>query len=195
MDQESGSIITFDLRTNPTGDALFARRKEEINEMADPEVLRIFDGLKKLHEQKDADYAGGEPLSNFRRCEAFGIPAWKGCLIRLSDKYSRLVSLVGKGGQHEVPGEGIEDTLRDLAVYSIITLALRKQPEMIHGGERVKREPDLLVGKRAVSNIGSSWDEAKREAVDKPTIDDNDDSVIKTQDECARRFSHCVNCD
>ena len=162
--------------------------------MADPEVLRIFDGLKKLHEQKDADYAGGEPLSNFRRCEAFGIPAWKGCLIRLSDKYARLVSLVGKDGRHEVPGEGLDDTLRDMAVYSIITLALLNRPieEVSTSGERVKREPDLLVGKRAVSNIGSSWDEAKREAVDKPTIDDNDDSA---QEECARRFSHCDLCD
>ena len=92
--------------------------------MADAEVLRIFDELKELHIAKDADYAGGEPLSNFRNCEKFGIPAWKGCLVRMSDKWSRLVSLVGKEGKHAVVGESIEDTLQDLAVYSIIALAL-----------------------------------------------------------------------
>ena len=92
--------------------------------MADAGVLKIFDELKDLHKAKDADYAGGEPLSNFKRCEQLGVPAWKGTLIRLSDKYSRLVSLVAKDGQGEVAGEGIDDTLRDLAVYAVIALRL-----------------------------------------------------------------------
>ncbi len=96
--------------------------------MADKRVMEIFEELKALHAAKDADYAGEEPLSNFRKCEAFGIPAWKGCLVRMADKYSRLVSLVGKDGAHEVPGEGIEDSLKDLAVYSIIVLALMERP-------------------------------------------------------------------
>ena len=95
--------------------------------MANQEVLDLFDELKALHIAKDADYAGKEPLSNFKRCEAFGIPAWKGCLIRLSDKYSRLVSLVEKGGERAVAGESVEDTLKDLSVYSILTLVLLRQ--------------------------------------------------------------------
>ena len=129
--------------------------------MADPEVLKIFDSLKKLHEAKDADYAGGEPLSNFKRCEQFGIPAWKGCLIRLSDKYARMVSLVGNDGRHEVPGEGLDDTLRDLAVYSVITLALLSENQL---------ECDISVsGDRVKSSV--------------------DEPVIKTQAECAKRLA------
>jgi len=92
--------------------------------MADQTVLSIFDELKALHESKDEDYAGGEPLSNFKQCEKFGVPAWRGVMVRLSDKFSRLVSLAGKNGAHAVADEGIEDTLRDLAVYSVICLRL-----------------------------------------------------------------------
>lgn len=95
--------------------------------MASQKVLEIFDNLKELHIAKDSDYAGEQSLSNFKRCEAFGIPAWKGCLIRLSDKYSRLVSLVGKDGTHAVEGESLEDTLMDLSAYAAITLALLRQ--------------------------------------------------------------------
>ena len=115
--------------------------------MADPEVLKIFDSLKKLHEAKDADYAGGEPLSNFKRCEQFGIPAWKGVAVRLSDKWSRFVSLAGAvGGEGRVTGENLDDTLADLAVYAVICLALRRSvviEEQLNGisisGDRVKR--------------------------------------------------------
>ena len=156
--------------------------------MADPEVLKIFDELKKLHEQKDADYAAGEPLSNFKRCEQFGIPAWKGVAVRLSDKYSRFVSLASSDAQHE----NLNDTLADLAVYAVICLALRKQDvkvvnenkimeitqmadvsddqEISTSGDRVKRE-DGYSGHKIV---GSSWDDAKREPVE----------------ECARRFKN-----
>jgi len=126
--------------------------------MADETVLKIFDDLKELHIAKDADYAGDEPLSNFRRCEAFGIPAWKGCLVRMADKYSRLVSLVGKDGAHEVPGEGIEDTLKDLAVYSILVLALMERPLMgddvptsQEDAARLRREDDVKA------NVMDEW--------------------------------------
>lgn len=97
--------------------------------MADPGVLKIFDELKQLHIDKDADYAGGTPLSNFRRCEPFGVPAWKGVLIRMSDKWSRIVSLMEKGETTEVKGESLDDSLRDIAVYAIIVLALRRYLE------------------------------------------------------------------
>ena len=97
--------------------------------MANKRVLELFKELQELHEAKDSDYAGKEPLSNFKRCEDFGVPAWKGTLIRMSDKWSRLLSLVGKDGNHAVKGEGLDDTLRDLAVYAIITLVLLEEAQ------------------------------------------------------------------
>ena len=52
--------------------------------------------------------------------------------IRLTDKLNRLCALTKSGEQH-VQNESIEDTLRDLANYSIMTLI-----EI----ERRKREQD-----------------------------------------------------
>ena len=99
--------------------------------MADKTVLEIFEELIELHKAKDADYGGDVPLSNFRRCEQFGIPAWKGCLVRMSDKWSRLLSLVAKDGKSSVTDENIEDTLKDLAVYSVIVLALLRHGDPV----------------------------------------------------------------
>ena len=92
--------------------------------MASQKVLQIFDDLIELHKAKDADYAGGDALSNFRVAEKFGVPAWKGAAIRMADKWSRFVSLMGVDGPM-VKEETVNDTLKDLAVYAVIVLALR----------------------------------------------------------------------
>ena len=79
--------------------------------------------MVELHDKKNRDYAGGEYLSNFLMCERMGIPAWKGCLIRLSDKLSRLMN-IARTGEISVSDETITDTLMDLAVYAIVTRIL-----------------------------------------------------------------------
>lgn len=96
--------------------------------MAHAGIKRVFDELWELHKAKDADYAGNDSLSNFRVCEQFGVPAWKGAAIRMADKWSRFVSLMGKDGP-EVKGETIDDTLKDLAVYAVIVKVLREEAE------------------------------------------------------------------
>lgn len=88
------------------------------------QFYKIIEELKVLHSRKNHDYArNDDPLSNFKEAEKFGIPAWKGCLVRMSDKWSRLIELSKKEGFNE----SIDDTLRDLAVYSIICLILYKE--------------------------------------------------------------------
>jgi hypothetical protein len=52
-----------------------------------------------------------------------GIPAWKGCLVRMSDKISRLWSFA-KQEKLEVKDENVMDTAIDLAVYSILFVLL-----------------------------------------------------------------------
>ena len=95
--------------------------------MASERVLRIFNELVELHKAKDTDYSGENgSLSNFRACEAFGVPAWKGAAIRLSDKWSRFMSLMANGESAAVKDEPLEDTLKDIAVYAVIVLALRE---------------------------------------------------------------------
>ena len=79
--------------------------------------------MVELHDRKNRDYAGTDYLSNFLMCERMGIPAWKGTLIRLSDKFSRVIN-IAKTEEISVTDETVVDTLMDLAVYAILTRIL-----------------------------------------------------------------------
>ena len=80
--------------------------------------------MAELHDRKNKDYAGDEYLSNFLMCEKhMGIPGWKGCIIRLSDKMARLMNMA-RTEEIAVSDESLADTLTDLAVYAIITRIL-----------------------------------------------------------------------
>jgi len=52
-----------------------------------------------------------------------GIEPWKGVLIRLTDKMSRLESFARKES-FMVKDESVIDTLRDIAVYAILAIIL-----------------------------------------------------------------------
>lgn len=88
---------------------------------------------------KNSDYCGitDDPFANFSRVEAVGITTTeRGFLVRMMDKMSRLNSFVQKGVL-EVKDESVEDTLFDLANYSILLAAY------IHGkkhGEKAGQE-------------------------------------------------------
>ena len=85
---------------------------------------RLLDDMKKVHDMKRHDYASKEDVfKNFRTCEMGGIPAWKGCAIRIGDKFSRLMSFV-KQEELKVKDESIRDTLIDMANYAIICAIL-----------------------------------------------------------------------
>lgn len=69
---------------------------------------------------KNHDYDGSKAeFANCRSSEAMGIPAWKGVLIRMGDKFSRLVSFA-KQGELKVKDESVEDTFIDMANYALI---------------------------------------------------------------------------
>ena len=93
--------------------------------MRNPAFLALLDEIKALHESKNHDYAeDADPLSNLRRAEAMGIPAWKGVLVRLTDKWSRIEQLAnGKSPKHE----SLRDSLIDNAVYSLLCVLLLEE--------------------------------------------------------------------
>jgi len=96
-----------------------------------PEFYNLLVKMAEVHEIKNKGYGMGNPLGNFQLSETFGVPAWKGCLIRASDKWSRLCSLTKKMDDPEysdaVNMEGLEDTLLDLACYSLLCIILLKE--------------------------------------------------------------------
>jgi hypothetical protein len=80
----------------------------------------------ELHVAKNAGYAGAEnpdPWANFRLSQRFDISPFRGVLVRLTDKYSRIHSLRRNPANDRI-GESILDTLRDLAAYALIAICL-----------------------------------------------------------------------
>lgn len=77
--------------------------------------------MNELYLRKNADYGN----SFEKTMDTFGIIA---PVIRLNDKVNRLTNIV-KSGDQKV-NESIEDTLLDLANYSVMTLAYLKSHDL-----------------------------------------------------------------
>lgn len=80
------------------------------------------DRMIVITQMKNADYTGGsdDPFANFNRVELMGIATTEaGFLTRMMDKLCRVNSFV-KNGSLQVNTESVEDTLLDLANYSIL---------------------------------------------------------------------------
>jgi len=94
------------------------------------------DGIAKecidLMRKKNHDYAGPQDFfKNLTYCEKLGIcSTQQGMLVRMSDKMSRLSTLIGSGEAAQVKDESIDDTLRDMVNYSLLMLTYRKHLRM-----------------------------------------------------------------
>jgi len=99
-----------------------------MNREGNPEYLKLLDEMKEMHLAKSAGYAGDNPdhWANFRMSTMLGITPFKGCLVRMSDKFIRICNLTSNPNNDKV-GESIMDTLLDLAVYSLIAICLYRE--------------------------------------------------------------------
>lgn len=94
-----------------------------------PRFYDLLNEMSQLHSAKNHDYTDGrDPFLNLRQCEAMGIPAWKGVIVRLGDKFSRIQNFA-KREILAVPSESIRDTFLDNAVYSLIALILFEETQ------------------------------------------------------------------
>jgi hypothetical protein len=94
------------------------------------EFFDLCDALKEMHRKKSRDYgcpSGEDPLANIRNGAKFvGIPSWKGAMVRLSDKVTRLAAYNATG---RLENESLEDNLFDLASYSLLALLLHREDQ------------------------------------------------------------------
>jgi len=98
----------------------------------DNTALDILDNMKSVYEAKDSDYsATGLPMGNLRKCEEAGIDAWRGCLVRIGDKMSRLENFL-KEKEYLVISEKAEDTVVDLANYAILMSCLLEELKSVN---------------------------------------------------------------
>lgn len=83
-------------------------------------IQRECETLKDFLTRKNQNY-GGAVFENPSLCR--GIPALMALLVRMSDKTARIAALTN--GEKDKVGESIEDTVRDLAGYCVLFLALK----------------------------------------------------------------------
>lgn len=97
---------------------------------ASKRFIELLEVMKDIHTRKNAGYAGNcsDPWANFRQSELFGISAFDGCMVRLSDKFIRVANL-RKNSSNDQVGESIKDTLIDLANYAVIAYCLYEEEE------------------------------------------------------------------
>ena len=83
---------------------------------------------RELMDMENRDYAGNdgvEPFANFTRVESMGICSTEqGFMVRLTDKMSRLSSIMESGKNH-VKDESFEDTMVDVINYIVLLSAYR----------------------------------------------------------------------
>ena len=91
-----------------------------LEEVMIPNFKKELDKMYKIHINKNNDYAGKkDPYRNFRYCEEMGVcSVEQGLLVRITDKIARITNLLNT--KQKVKDEKIEDTLLDLANYSVI---------------------------------------------------------------------------
>jgi hypothetical protein len=122
--QDKEQWVVFSTPADFTGDLETHVVNEDVPTYrhGDPRFYTLLNEIAALHSRKSYDYTpAGDPLANFHRAERFGVPAWKGALVRIGDKLGRLEQLAsGK----EPANESMRDTLVDTAVYALLTVLL-----------------------------------------------------------------------
>ena len=107
------------------------------SKFSDNTPIDILSNMQKVYEDKDNDYSStGLPMGNLRKCEDAGIEAWRGCIVRMGDKISRLENFL-KNQEFKVD-EKAEDTIIDLANYSILCACLLNEENTISSDYYIK---------------------------------------------------------
>jgi len=124
--QKEMEASTDDIRW--TGDSILA--KQDDIRPGSREFLDVLDELKQLHLRKTLDYGVDEDaLSNIRQSsDVVNMPAWAGCILRISDKMHRLKAYFRRG---KCEFDGVEDTLKDIACYAAIALVLHRESDPV----------------------------------------------------------------
>lgn len=104
-------------------ESLYNEVTKEKKKFTREDMLKEFkltvDKMYEIAKKKKADYSWNWPFENFETVEKLSITKtanW--ILVRMTDKITRIVNLLEK--ENQVKDESIEDTLIDLANYSIL---------------------------------------------------------------------------
>ena len=85
-----------------------------------PKFYKYLDEMAETHSRKNHDYSvASDPLSNFKECaRQVGCTPFQVVHMHLANKMARIQQLAQK--ENLVKGEGLIDSLMDLAVYAVL---------------------------------------------------------------------------
>ncbi len=87
--------------------------------------LGLFSIALRVAGSKRHDYSGDEdPYRNLRFSAGVGVEPWRGALVRILDKVSRIVRFAELSGNMKVKDESLIDTVVDLINYACIVFGL-----------------------------------------------------------------------
>ena len=93
----------------------------------DPRFHELLKELGRLHDKKQEDYGtDNDAFANVRGVQELGIKPYVGALVRMSDKWKRIQKFARFGS---LSNESFEDSLMDMAVYSLICLVLYREEQ------------------------------------------------------------------
>jgi hypothetical protein len=107
-----------------------AKVKDNIKRHGHPKFYKYLEEMAETHSRKNHDYSeASDPLSNFKETgQQTGDTAFHVIHMHLANKMARIRQLTKK--ENLVKGEGIVDTLMDLAVYALLgRIALEEAKE------------------------------------------------------------------
>jgi hypothetical protein len=115
-----------------------------------PSFESILEELNDMQLRKGKDYGSQtDPLANICAGEDFGIRPWINAILRAHDKVMRIKAYVRKG---KLANERVEDSLLDLAVYTIHALRLYREDEAMAEVEDTK-EKAVPDSKKFMENL------------------------------------------
>lgn len=126
MDKEKQDKEWAQFRVHPSPEPSPDRPAASTYPMSPKGLEEFFEFLHRsnmrLMKKKNADYANSDDVFfNLRRGGEYGV------IIRMDDKVSRLLNLLKEGADAPKVDESIDDTLRDLGIYSSLCLAMRHE--------------------------------------------------------------------
>ena len=110
-----------------------------------PDFDDALEQLKELHDKKNQDYCGSNnPYANLERVERIGVEPWRGVVIRMMDKFERLENFC-RTGDLANDEEWIDDTFKDLAIYSVLAWLLLEKSNHEALEHSTQRKPSTKV--------------------------------------------------
>jgi hypothetical protein len=125
---------------------------------------------KKGHDYSRAHQADGDTLFNLRVAELLRIvpTAEQGILVRLSDKFMRLISLMSPGVQPTNVNESVRDTVLDIMNYTSYALQIWEERQTVNAPIGPLANTRAIIAETVASGVAENTQPFSRHSFPNP---------------------------